>query len=575
MQSSHQIARSIAYFYRHKPSKLLALSLLTLFLGVNQGVSIVMLIPLLSLLDKGKASVPAEQGKVVDWMNSLASQAGVGLTIEIILALFITILVCISLLTYVKSRVQSSYEQEFTYSTRSRLYKKIITCDWAILTSKSKHSHIQVLSSEIPKLVTYYYALVNLATSAILISAHIVLALLISVKFTLLVLAVGVMVFMLMRRFMKRSLSLGGLNIGLFRKMLKQVDDFWVLVKQAKVHSSERFYFDQYDSSNRAMLSLQQKQNRNRATSQLLFTVAGVAGLVLIIYVGYRIDHLSMTSIFVLILLFARIFPLFISANGYIDIVASNLQSVCMVISMDEELVDNGFASATPSGTFDGKGNLRLSDICFSYDGKRAIFDSFSEEFAANQITGVLGQSGSGKTTLIDIIAGLIKPASGSVEIGETRLSADNAAIWKSMIGYLPQDSFFVDGTIRDNLVWDSPHHITDEQIIDMLRKVSADELVKREPLGLYSPIANYQFHFSGGERQRLALTRVLLRYPKLLLLDEATSALDSDTERQIMKSIMALKSELTIVFVTHRQSLVPYFDKVVYVKQNAYSSTM
>lgn len=88
---------------------------------------------------------------------------------------------------------------------------------------------------------------------------------------------------------------------------------------------------------------------------------------------------------------------------------------------------------------------------------------------------------------------------------------------------YLPQDSFFIDGTLRENLVWDS-----------------------------------------GGECQRLALARVLLRRPGLLLLDEATSSLDPESETQIMEVITRLKEKVTVVFVTHRSSLLPWFDAVI-----------
>jgi len=97
-----------------------------------------------------------------------------------------------------------------------------------------------------------------------------------------------------------------------------------------------------------------------------------------------------------------------------------------------------------------------------------------------------------------------------------------------------------------------------------VLDRVNARAIVEREPKGLDTSIANYHFHFSGGERQRLALARVLLKSPKVLLLDEATSALDAKTEQQIMENLLLLKNELTILFVTHRQSLTPYFDTVI-----------
>ena len=83
---------------------------------------------------------------------------------------------------------------------------------------------------------------------------------------------------------------------------------------------------------------------------------------------------------------------------------------------------------------------------------------------------------------------------------------------------------------------------------------------------GLDEEIVNYQFHFSGGERQRLALARVLLRQPKILLLDEATSSLDENNEKQIMDLLAELKTKITILFVTHRTSVLPWCDKIIQI---------
>ena len=135
---------------------------------------------------------------------------------------------------------------------------------------------------------------------------------------------------------------------------------------------------------------------------------------------------------------------------------------------------------------------------------------------------------------------------------------------WKAGLGYLPQDSFFIDGTLRENLVWDSGSGITDEEIWDVLEQVNAIHLVKRFRKGLDAFVVNYRFTFSGGECQRLALARVLLRRPSLLLLDEATSSLDAENEAIIMEVLARLKERITIVFVTHRESVVRWFDEVI-----------
>jgi ABC-type multidrug transport system fused ATPase/permease subunit len=118
-------------------------------------------------------------------------------------------------------------------------------------------------------------------------------------------------------------------------------------------------------------------------------------------------------------------------------------------------------------------------------------------------------------------------------------LDEENFPIWRSQLGICPK-ILFIDGTIRENLIWDAEHIPDENEIFEILLQVNALHLVRDQQLGLDTVIVNYQFHFSGGERQRLALARVLLR--KLLLLDEATSALDPENELQIMDCLVNLK---------------------------------
>ena len=166
---------------------------------------------------------------------------------------------------------------------------------------------------------------------------------------------------------------------------------------------------------------------------------------------------------------------------------------------------------------------LQLVDIKFTCPDGAILFDGLNGTEEANKITGIIGESGIGKTALIEIIAGLQKPDSGRIIIDGLPLDEDLLPVFSKNMQYLPQDSFFIDGTLRENLVWDS-----------------------------------------GGECQRLALARVLLRRPGLLLLDEATSSLDPESETQIMEVITRLKEKVTVGFVTHRSSLLPWFDAVI-----------
>ncbi|MFO7552914.1 MAG: ATP-binding cassette domain-containing protein, partial [Haliea sp.] len=276
------------------------------------------------------------------------------------------------------------------------------------------------------------------------------------------------------------------------------------------------------------------------------------------------VEQVPLASFFILIVLFARIFPQFAGINSELSYIFANMASVKMVLKLDETFEDRGFPAISKEDALQVKKEIRLEDLHFAYAESDALFAGFSAVIKAGKLTGIVGESGRGKTTLIDIIAGLQKPQSGKILIDGKPLDDSLLPRWKSSIGYLPQDSFFIDGSIRENLVWDSGQTIDDEEIWSVLEQVNVDELIRRQPQGLDTSLANYAYYFSGGERQRLALARVLLRKPHLLILDEATSSLDADNEKRIMEVITRLKRHITILFITHRESVYPWFDQMI-----------
>lgn len=592
------IVKTFKLLRDHQPWKLAMIFLLTLLQGVTSGFSIVLLIPLLQLLSIGTTG--GEPDGVALFIQNLADKAGISLTIGSVLVVYMVLLTLIALLQYRKSVLDARYQQTFIYTLRRSLFRKIIMADWQLLNMRSKTNHLQVLTREVPNLANYYFFYLKLLTTVIMTAAYTLYAMLVSVGFTLIIIAVGILVFFSLRTFLSRSFRLGQGYVDSYNRLLKYIDDFWQTVKIAKVHSSEDYYFNRFDEASTSLLDMEYRMQRNWSLPQLIQRIVGLVVLVGIVWFGYRSGTVPMASFVILILLFSRIFPQLIAINTDINMIVSNVASVKLVMQLDEELPEPGVADSGVHDAVELKNEIRLEGVSFSYpdgamaaDGRVAaagtmdaagsgdsgaaggkIFDRFGAVIRANAITGIVGQSGRGKTTLIDLIAGLQKPSEGRILIDGAVLDDELLPRWKAGLGYLPQDPFFIDGTLRENLVWDSggrgdtsPGHsgaISDEEIWEVLSQVNATHLVKRFRKGLDAFLVNYHTSFSGGECQRLALARVLLRRPSVLLLDEATSSLDAENEATVMEVLAQLKERITIVFVTHRESVVRWFDEVI-----------
>lgn len=555
------IAKTFRILREHQPWKLVLIFVLTLFMGVNSGFSIMLLVPFLQLLNIGGTPAAGGAGRL---FTEIASETGIPLTIETVLIVYVVVLTLNALLQYWKTMLDTRYRQTLIYYLRKRLFRKIINADWQVLNSKSKTSHLQVLTKEVPNLAEYVYFYLKLITTIIISLSYIAWAMAVSVKFTLIIIVAGAVLFLILRKYLFRSFKLGEDVVSSYTRLLKYIDDFWQTVKIAKVHSSEEFYFEKFDEASTSLLDLESTMQKNWSLPQLIYRISGIVILVMIVYIGYNTGMMPVTSFFILILLFSRIFPQFVGMNTDLNVILSHVASVKLVMKLDEEFAEEN-GTVRKEGNAEGPHNeIRIEKICFSYSEDEKLFDNFSETIPAKSITGIIGESGIGKTTLIDIIAGLQKPDSGAIYIDDKLLDDELLPVWKSGIGYLPQDPFFIDGTLRENLIWDSRGDISDAEIMDVLEQVNAAHLPGRYEDGLDAFVVNYQFSFSGGECQRLALARVLLRKPRLLLLDEATSSLDSENEQQIIEVISRLKSRVTVIFVTHRVSLLEYFDKVI-----------
>ena len=608
------IVKTFGLLKEHQPWKLVLIFVLTLVQGVTSGFSIVLLIPLLQLLSIGGG----EPDGIALTIRNFAEGAGIEITIGSILMVYMVLLTFSALIQYWKAILDARYQQTFIYTLRRRLFRKIIMADWQLLNNRSKTNHLQVLTNEVPNLANYYFYYLRLFTTVIMTGAYTLYALFISLRFTLVIIGVGAVLFFLLRRFLSRSFRLGQGYVDSYNRLLKYIDDFWQTVKIAKVHSSEDYYYNRFNEASTSLLDMEFRMQRNWSLPQLIQKIAGLLVLVGVVWSGYRSGAVPMASFVILILLFSRIFPQMIAMNTDLSMIIANVPSVKLVMQLDADLPDAGISrerrgvsrekgerraksaerrERSPERGVELTEGIRLEGITFSYPDGERLFDDFNAEIRANTITGIVGQSGRGKTTLIDLVAGLQKPDAGRVLIDGVALDEDLLPRWKAGLGYLPQDPFFIDGTMRENLVWDSAPAaggsglpgkrgtrsnsaddgarnrvsgddagtgISDEEIMAALEQVNAAHLVKRFRKGLDAFVVNWHTSFSGGECQRLALARVLLRKPSVLLLDEATSSLDAENEATVMEVLARLKERVTIVFVTHRESVTRWFDEII-----------
>lgn len=238
--------------------------------------------------------------------------------------------------------------------------------------------------------------------------------------------------------------------------------------------------------------------------------------------------------------LFSRIF-------GYLDLVTDVPAPVAPV--------------PVPAGEV--RGHIRFDHVSFTYaEGAPPAVDDVTLDIPAGSSLALVGDTGSGKSTLAGLVARLRDPSSGSVSIDGIALTAIGEEALAAIVGVVTQETYLVHDTIRANLLLAAPD-ASEAQLWSALGAAQVADLIGRLPEGLDTVVGSRGHRFSGGEKQRLAIARTILRDPRVLILDEATSALDNRTERAVQQAIDTLSAGRTTITIAHRLSTIRDADQI------------
>jgi ATP-binding cassette, subfamily C, bacterial len=537
---------------------------LTLLASATQGVQLLLLVPLMQMV-----GLDVQQGAVGEFAQIAGSAfelVGVPLTLATVLGAFVVFTTILAFLTRWQTTFNFRLREDLVVILRRRLYRAIVNTDWLTFLRTRSSDFTHALTSELDRVGHATALLLQMVTSAVLVSVYVLFALRISAVMTVTVFVAGLSLALLVRRRTRKSRDIGeeisGADSGLYSAAIEHLSG----MKTVKSYGVEERNAQMFSKLSEQVARVYTKSINNYAGTAFFFTVGSAVVLSSMLYVASEFLQTTAAGLLLLLFLFNRMIPLFNSVQRGYQQYLNELPAFARVMELQDRCEAAAEPETTASRALEFREIIEFEGVYFSYGGEGTItaVQGLDLTIEAGKTTAIVGSSGAGKSTIADLVMGLIQADRGRVLVDGEPLGSELLRSWREQIGYVAQETFLFNDTVRANLLWAHPE-AGEEQIWQALELAAAGGFVSELPEGLETVLGDRGVRLSGGERQRLALARALLREPSLLILDEATSALDSENERRIQKAIEGLHGRMTILAITHRLSTIRGAD-VIYV---------
>lgn len=519
--------------------------------GLMDALSVISLIPVVDLfMHQDMQNVSVSTRYIIKAMGFVGIQQRLGN----VLVIFV-LLVLVRSIFYIFSRyfiIQARYmlQRDILLGT----FRDFFSARWSFFSGSQQGTLLNTFTREITNVGQAYEVISNYIAYIIQCCIFIFVPFYISWKVAVVSLGCAI-VFMLPFIFLgKIGYKLGLINTVMSNRMIAEIQES---IGSAKIILG-------FGRQRRSLVSLSKafdvlaratvrSQTLSHAIPQMYYPF-GILVLVITMYVGKSFTN-TLSEIVAVLYSFMRILPIV----GNIMAQRTDLNHFFPSYEQVTALRRRAKELEQPSGNKTFRGltrDITIEQVGFTYGGGEPVLTNVDLTIPKGKMIALVGKSGSGKSTLIDIIMGFNQPSAGRISIDGTPLQEFDVLSYRSRIGYVPQENTLFNMSIRENLLW-AKEDATDDEIIEACIIANAFEFIKDLPDKYETMVGDRGVRLSGGQIQRIALARAVLRKPDILILDEATSSLDTESEHLIQRAIENIARKTTVIIVAHRLSTI------------------
>tara|TARA_B100001057_G_scaffold499186_1_gene608900 strand:- start:9769 stop:11517 length:1749 start_codon:yes stop_codon:yes gene_type:complete len=555
---------------KRQKKSLLKILLLLLVGMILEIFGLGVIVPLLSsILDPEFLNFLRNITETDNFFTNLSNNEIIYFFLFIIIIIYIIKTFFLLLITY----RQNSFITKFAAELTVDLYNLYVNQPYSFHLVKNSATLIKNIQTEITLFRSYCMSFLTLIVES---------CLLISIIGTLIYLepigAISVSIFFITFSYITFSFTKKKLkNWGMIREKLDEKINHNIFegiggIKDLLILGRTNFFKKRLYSNSFTMAEIRTKHLTLNQIPRYSLELISVFGLVFFIstmlFFEKDINNIMITlGVFVAAIF--RMIPSFnkvISAMQNMKFMASAIE---VIYNEFNQLSKNKYSKKNNSVIKNFKSKIEIKNLKFKYSGKKKyILNDLNLTIPRGEFIGIIGSSGSGKSTLVDLFMGLLTPSKGEIIYDKINIKEDIFS-WQKKIGYVPQNIFLIDDSIKNNIAFGiEANEIDESKLNNAIEKSQLKSFIDSLEIGYETKVGERGTQISGGQLQRIGIARALYNNPEILILDESTASLDTSTENGIMNSITKLKGDKTILMISHRFSSLKNCDKIYEIKE-------
>ena len=493
-------------------------------------------------------------------------------SISSIFILMSALLLIKNFLQIIQIFIEAYLVKVLNYQTINKVFNFNLNQSLTKIISNKSSDYLRNINSESTQSIGYLISQFMILKESILLFS-IIFIIYFNNKFIALVVCVFILLMFIMIYFTlnKKLLKKGKAAFNSKSNLIQGITNYLGIFKEIKIYKLERFFTNYFQKNLRIKLKNDMFKYIVSKIARNLFEVIFILIIIFLMLLakGASLDIKEYLPLLGLVIVaFMRILPTMTSINSsYAGLVYNKISFQ----TIKKTLINYSKISQNKSDDINfikikNFKKLKFSYLNFKY-GNKTIFNNFSFEINKNKITGIIGQSGVGKSTLLNIITGILKVKDMKLYIDKKKLI--NRKFELTSLGYVPQETFLINGTILDNIaLGKDTKNINDSKIKKILDASGVNELFNKTKLNLNSNVSDKGQNLSGGQVQRIGIARALYREPSFLLLDEATNQIDKENKIKILEKIRKNFKNLTTIIISHDTDIVKYCDHLIHLNE-------